>query len=196
MLRMRIWPEPNEIALLDYKVVWLLLTVVFLHLLNNQFAIYVPRRYPYADTKAGSTISAMPAGRPSTYTEAVGQLIARKMADGWSIRRCCRELPDCPKDHHTVLDWEDNIPEFASQITHARARQGDFWVEKGNEIIDTIKDSESAQVARVQLDWLKWTAGKQNPKRYGDKLDMNVTGELSLASRLKEARQNAERARK
>lgn len=122
----------------------------------------------------------MPAGRPSSFTPEVGTLISREIADGKSIRQVCRENDWAPDDHHTVLRWEDEFPEFSAQLARAREYQADYFVDKGNEIIDTIQTGEDAQVANVKLAWLKWTAGKGRPKRYGDKQEIDLKAEVSV----------------
>jgi hypothetical protein len=43
----------------------------------------------------------------------------------------------------------------------------------------------------VQLDWIKWSASKLAPKQYGDKQQIEHSGELNigLADRLQKARE-------
>jgi hypothetical protein len=37
-----------------------------------------------------------------------------------------------------------------------------------------------ARAARAAIDALKWTAGKRQPKKYGDKLDLDINGRVQI----------------
>ena len=91
----------------------------------------------------------------------------------------------------TVYDWVDNFPDFAANITRARAVQGHNIVEKLKEIEKKLEQQRlPSDVARVLINSKQWRASKANPKAYGDK--MTVAGDsenpvMLLATRLDEA---------
>ena len=47
---------------------------------------------------------------------------------------------------------------------------------------------------RVQIDTMKWLLSKRNPKKYGDKIGLEHSGEINvgLADRIAKARKRAE----
>lgn len=129
------------------------------------------------------------AGRPCEYTQERADTICDRLASGESLIAICRDDPDLPTDL-TVYRWlrrDDEIGEaFRKQYTHAREAQADHMFDRITEVarntqmgeIVTIKDDGKEEVRRedmlghrrLQIDALKWQAGKLRPKVYGDKL--------------------------
>lgn len=54
-------------------------------------------------------------------------------------------------------------------------------VTKDGEIVMTVTP-QSVQMARLKHDAFKWQASKENPKKYGDRVDLNHSGSVSLES--------------
>ena len=54
------------------------------------------------------------------------------------------------------------------------------------------KRSDMLEHRKLRIDARKWLAAKLLPKVYGDKLDVNVSGELQLAERISKARKRNE----
>jgi hypothetical protein len=77
----------------------------------------------------------------------------------------------------TVLRWIAENETFRDQYARAREAQADSYRDEGDEISRGISTSEDSQIARVQLDWIKWNAARMAPKKYGDKVDMNLGGQ-------------------
>jgi len=119
----------------------------------------------------------------SSYTPEVANVICELIADGQSLRRICRERAngkDFPS-RDTVLRWLMAEPDFAAKYAHAREIQGDESFDRVGDTIDDLKAGEIVpDVARVILDGLKWRAAKLLPKKYGDKLDLNHEGGLTV----------------
>jgi hypothetical protein len=76
----------------------------------------------------------------------------------------------------TIRSWRSLHPEFDAQYARAITERAEVFFERGNDIAMTITDGEGAQIARVQLDWLKWAACKLAPKTYGDKMQHTGDG--------------------
>jgi hypothetical protein len=59
-----------------------------------------------------------------------------------------------------------------------------------SEQVVSIADDESIDVVRARLmfDARKWYASKILPKKYGDKLDLNITAQIDIAGALHEAK--------
>lgn len=114
--------------------------------------------------------------RPSEYTEAIAAIICERLIGDppESLRAICRD-PEMPSKS-TVLKWVSQHKEFADQYTRAREMQADCYRDEGDEIAKKITSGEEAQIARVQLDWIKWNAARMAPKKYGDKVQNEVSG--------------------
>jgi hypothetical protein len=79
----------------------------------------------------------------------------------------------------TICLWLSENEEFAEQYAHARERQADLYADEIVEIADLAKN-EDYNVARLRVDARKWKASKLAPKRYGDKMDLNHSGNLKI----------------
>jgi len=112
-------------------------------------------------------------GRPSTYNEVIADAICEDVSCGDSLREAARKQG---LKESTVRLWRKDNPEFAAQYARAVQERAEVFFERGNDIAMGITDGEQAQIARVQLDWLKWSASKLAPKQYGDKVQQEVSG--------------------
>lgn len=106
-------------------------------------------------------------GRPSEYTEELGEEIALRLAMGLSLRKICA-ADDMPC-HRTVLRWAIKIGHpFSHQYVRGRQIQADTMADDIIEISDEAVDHNTAAAAKVRVDARKWVASKLNPKRYAD----------------------------
>lgn len=86
---------------------------------------------------------------------------------------------------HTIQRWKLDDPIFYSNCTRAQ----DTGYEIDADSLKTIADVEpDVNKARLKSDNLKWLLARRAPSRYGDKLDINVTGAVSLTAALDEAK--------
>jgi hypothetical protein len=109
-------------------------------------------------------------GRPSTYTEEMGNLICDKLTEGLSLRKLCKskEFPNAS----TVYVWLDRFPSFAEQYARAREAATEDMLEDILEIADNPEIE--VQDKRVRIDTRKWAMGKLNMKKYGDNATLNL----------------------
>lgn len=114
----------------------------------------------------------MPAGRPSTYSEELADRICEAIATGEALYRMCEERSDLPAER-TIYQWLEKHPEFAQKYARARERQAD---RNADEIVTIADTEEDPQRARVRMDARKWRASKLAPKRYGDKVQQEISG--------------------
>lgn len=137
----------------------------------------------------------MPAGRPCEFNQEVADKICERLADGVSLRTIC-DAEDMP-NRATVFRWLGKYKEFSDQYACAREAQADALFD---EVIDIADDSrndwmesadeeggigyklngENIQRARLRVDARKWMAGKLRPKKYGDRQEIEHTGDLSI----------------
>ena len=134
--------------------------------------------------------------RPSDYTDEIAAEICERLAQGNSLRTICK-AEDMPSDRSVYrwLEWNDA---FRQQYARARETQADTLADEILDISNTtvlgvktkigkdgIETTEGDMIEhrRLQVDARKWLAGKLAPKKYGDKLDTNLTvaGKLEVA---------------
>ena len=137
----------------------------------------------------------MPGGRPTKFTKTLADKICERLADGESMRSVCRDeaLP-CMS---TIFSWLREKPEFLQQYEIAKEECADALVEDMLDIADNhaaqplLKDGEPVVIdgkvvmmvdavgvnhARLRVDTRKWAASKLKPKKYGDKIQAELTG--------------------
>lgn len=115
-----------------------------------------------------------PTGRPKAKwkSKANAERIFAWMQEGKSLRKICREN-NWP--HSTVLTWLNN--EFSDQYTQAQERRADFFFEEILEIADNcLPDKEEVAAAKLKIDTRKWIMGKMSPKKYSDRVNVDMSG--------------------
>lgn len=136
----------------------------------------------------------MTIGRPLSFTQEIADVICERIADGESLRSICSS-PDMP-NKSTVFRWLAVIPVFCDQYAHAREAQADSifdevidiadngsndWMERlddDGKKVGWRENGEAINRSRLRIDARKWMAGKLRPRKYGEKLDLNVSGSL------------------
>jgi transposase-like protein len=127
-------------------------------------------------------------GRPSTFTQEIAASICERLSAGESLRAICRD--ESMPAQSTVFLWLSKHREFSEQYARARETQADAMAE---EILDIADDdsgdrieanegaerlnSEFVQRSRLRVDTRKWLMSKLAPKKYGDKITQEQTGE-------------------
>lgn len=121
-----------------------------------------------------------PAGRPATYTEEIGELIANYLGDGMTLKAICEQ--DGMPTRMTVFRWEGKYPEFKAMLEAARAAYlEDKCVEMEKiaegtpgcdhvtaENGDTKTIREVLDRSKLRIDTIKWILGKRLPKVYAE----------------------------
>jgi hypothetical protein len=126
-------------------------------------------------------------GRPSTFTQEVADLICERLADGESLRAIC--LADDMPNRATVFRWLGAEATFRDQYARAREEQAETLLDEIVEIADdsrhdtiaTEKNGEQPNTewitrSRLRVDARKWVVSKLAPKKYGDKLQTEISG--------------------
>lgn len=132
------------------------------------------------------------AGRPSTYSEEVAAELCSRLAEGKSLRSVCKadDMPSVP----TVFKWIRDFPAFLKQYEVAKAESADAMVDEMLDIADDgtndwmerlgedgqpigyVLNGEHVQRSRLRLDARKWIASKLKPKKYGEKVGLEMSG--------------------
>jgi hypothetical protein len=126
-------------------------------------------------------------GRPSGYTQAIADRICNRLAEGESLRKIC--LSDDMPATSSVCKWLTEHPDFAEQYTRAREAQADKMAEEILQIADdgmndtyvdadgkVLVDQDVIARSRLRVDARKWLASKMAPKKYGDKVQAELSG--------------------
>jgi len=112
----------------------------------------------------------------STYTEDIAAEICCRIASGESVKKITQD-ENMPSEK-TVYYWLSKEAAFSQQYARAREAQADVYAQEIVTIADDAADLEKdAALARLQMDARKWASSKLAPKKYGDKLDMNLGGQ-------------------
>lgn len=132
--------------------------------------------------------------------------IIERIEKGESLRKI---LPSLHLANSTFYKWCDNDPEKQKRYARACELRADAIFEDILDIADDssqdsietdrgeVLNSEFVQRSRLRVDARKWVVSKLNPKKYGDKLDIDHTtkGEkinvISLGSGIKPDESNS-----
>lgn len=126
-------------------------------------------------------------GRPSGYTPEIADSICDHIAKGKSLVGWCNTEGNA--GYSTVMRWLEAHEDFREKYARARADQADFLAEEILQIADdglndTYTDEEGnvrtnqdvIARSRLRVDSRKWYASKLLPKKYGDRVQQEVSG--------------------
>lgn len=133
----------------------------------------------------------MERGRPTIRTDELDAQILARTENGESLITICRD-PEMPA-RSTVYEWIESDPDFSGRLSKAREKGLDVIAHSCLEIADmpqlgtveTIKADGSREVRqedmlghrKLRIETRLKLLAKWDPKRYGDKLQQEVTGE-------------------
>jgi len=105
--------------------------------------------------------------RQSEYTHEIAAVFCRRLMAGDSVRKIC-DADDMP-DKSTIYVWLSEQPAFADLYMRARAIAGHATGDEADQVKEKLEAGEiPPDVARVMLDAIKWSAGRKNPRVYGE----------------------------
>ena len=136
-------------------------------------------------------------GRPSDYSEEIAGLICERIADGESLKAICAD--DSMPGRSTVFRWLASHETFRDMYAHAREEQAETLADEivgisdeectmvratkhgsadddGEGNTEVVFDSTAVARNRLRVDARKWVAAKLKPRKYGDKIQQEVTG--------------------
>ena len=115
---------------------------------------------------------------PPDVREAVCATICQRLAKGEALVTILDETPGMPS-YWTVCQWLRTDMGFQDAYRLAREDAAEVVAGEIVRIADEAKDCDSAAAARVRVDARKWLAARLKPKVYGDRVDVNHTGEIT-----------------
>ncbi len=128
--------------------------------------------------------------------------ICERLAEGESLRSICRDAaigvgrsevfrwlasdePACVafRDQYARAK-EFGIEALADDVLEVADDARNDWMERnGPDDRGWVANGEHIQRSRLRVDSRKWILSKLAPKKYGDKLDMNVAGTMAVTLR-------------
>lgn len=117
------------------------------------------------------------------YSEELAAKICEQLASGRTLSSICK-APGMPS-RVAVWKWSKRYPEFRDEMTRARLAGADILADETVDIADTEDDP---QRAKNRIEARRWLAGVINPRRYGPRLDLNVSESPNVGEALREAR--------
>lgn len=134
-------------------------------------------------------------GRPSTYGVEIVQSICEQIAEGSSLRTICKR-PGMPA-LSTVMLWLNQFTEFSEQFTRGCELRAQVHAEEIIEIADDSRrdyverkrkdgtpylafERDHVERAKVRIDARLRLMAAMNPKRFGQKVDVNHSGTITL----------------
>jgi hypothetical protein len=121
------------------------------------------------------------------FDQAKADAICGRMVEGESLRKASEAEG---LSAAWLLKWVAVDAALREQYARAMQARADAKFEELDEVSEDAVAAETAvQVAglRLKADNIKWMTGKMHPKKYGDKLDLNHTGQMSVSLRSDDA---------
>jgi hypothetical protein len=136
-------------------------------------------------------------GRPSRYTKELADEICRAIAtSSKGLKRMCEENEHWP-DITTIFNWlwtNQGDGDFSQCYARAREQQCEYFADEIVDIADDgthdysvdedgnrVVDHDHIQRSRLRVDTRKWILSKLKAKKYGEKIEQNLNGNLTLA---------------
>jgi hypothetical protein len=125
-------------------------------------------------------------GNVPKFSDELFDEICNRLSSGESLRAICKD-DDMPVQG-TIYRWLDESEDLQERYARARTAQADTIFDECLAIADQYDEAadkgeggvEHIQRARLRIDTRKWMAGKLRPSRYGEKLDLNHSGGVTV----------------
>lgn len=122
------------------------------------------------------------------FTNEIFDEICALICKGESLRSICRskDMPSIETFRMHVNKDESKAAHYA----HAREERAEYIFEECMDIADQSEndidelgqvDQEAIQRAKLRIDTRKWMLGKMQPKKYGDKIGIDMKAEITAA---------------
>ena len=146
------------------------------------------------------------------FSREIADKILARLSAGESLRAICRD-EGMPAESTVRLWAVDDVEGFAAQYARARDIGLDSIADEIVEIANTpevgtvetdkidkegapyteVKRGDMIEHRRLKVDARKWYLSKLAPKRYGERLALEHSGEVGIAAQLRAARERRKR---
>lgn len=141
-------------------------------------------------------------GRKDSYTQKIADEICERIAQGEPLRQICRD--EGMPAWRTVYDWINKYEDFSTAIARARelgydaiaeetldiADEGtNDWMEKlgaDGQPIGWQLNGEHVQRSKLRIETRLKLLAKWSPKKYGDKQQVEMSGQLATSNMTEE----------
>lgn len=124
---------------------------------------------------ARSTEMVSELARPTDYTEDLADSICRQIAAGSNLSRLGQDEAFPASD--TLYRWRNEKPEFSGKYLRAREMRADSRSDRMDDYVSRMLGGElDPNAVRVALLNEQWQAGREAPKKYGDKIQQEISG--------------------
>lgn len=113
-------------------------------------------------------------------------IVCGLLAEGQSLRKICRsEIPGIPSRPGTILEWLAEDSSLAEQYTRATVVRADnrfdSLPDRAQEMIahylkEGWEPKDAVNAAKLLIDTEKWGIARMSPRKYGDKIQQEVSG--------------------
>lgn len=113
------------------------------------------------------------------YTETLAELIVQKVTEGKTLIDICKRVsvagePIIPP-YFILAKWRQDRPEFNEKIEQAFKARSEVYHDKAITGAE-MADDDNAVSSKIVVDTMKWSAGVDNPDRFGNKT--KVSGDV------------------
>jgi len=125
-----------------------------------------------------SSVGKKKIGRPCEYSQEIATKLFKRIESGESVRSICKDksMPG----RTTINTWlrTPEMKDFRNQYESST----EIGLAQAFEELDEIAKDESIDVMRARLiiDTRKWSLSKQLPKKYGEKVGIEHSGEIII----------------
>jgi len=153
----------------------------------------------------------MERGRPTKYSDEIIELLCEKIAtSSHGLKKICDSDDRFPA-FRTVFTWlsNPNYQDFKHKYARAREAQAELLADEIIHIADTPQEGVKKKQTingieiitgdmidhrRLQVDARKWKASKLYPKKYGERVEVENSGEMKfvITTRKKQPSEGAE----
>lgn len=111
------------------------------------------------------------------YSKTIAEKICERIATGETLNAICLE-PEMPS-HTVIFKWFERYPDFKQSYENARILQADYFADEMVELKNLARENPAnASAYRVAADILRWQASVRQPRKYGDKLEVDVNKKI------------------
>jgi hypothetical protein len=123
------------------------------------------------DREVAAALAARPkpvrGGSVGLYSEARGEAICRRLANGESLIAICRDA-DMPS-YGCVYDWLKRHDDFAEAYVQARQVQADYFFDEAREVA-LAATPRTVWAERLRFDVIRWATARMAPKKYCERV--------------------------
>lgn len=136
-------------------------------------------------------------GRPTDYNKKIADILCKRIANKESLNKICKD--ETMPHQSTVYRWllVEKHEDFRENYRLAREMQVEAYMDESVDLADNAENdfivtedgeekvnNEAIQRSKLRIDTRFRIAGKLLPKKYGDKVQAELSGDIALPNLL------------